>query len=151
MSELARLKAVAEENQGADAKTSELNAQAIKDLRFLCSRLGYNLLNNVNFCTLNNSSGKRVFDTIVMGYEKGGQRPTFKSELLTASDKMYVSVVLYEKGVVKDAYLFEGANFIKPGIMSKFKHDKKAGVCSVDVSGTKLEQYSFGYVIQNLK
>jgi len=149
MQEIQDLKNLRDDLADKPTTAEALKASAVGDLRFLCSRVGYGLLNNVDYLALHDSNSKKLADILVFGYEKGGVKISFPERLLNTDGKMYAGVVLYDNNVVKDAYLFEGALFQKPGMFSIFK--RKGGTCYVDVSNeTKLKEYSFGNVIQKI-
>jgi len=149
MPEVNSLKSIREEVTDPKSASEQLNEKAITDLRFLCSRMGYGLLNNVDYKALYDAGSKKLCDFLVVGHEGRGKVSVPGN--LIKDDKMYVAVVLYNNGTVKDAYLFAGENFMKPGLFSIFKRDKKNGTCYVDMSNeTKTKPYSFGNVVQTI-
>ena len=148
--EMDSLKAIRDEIKVAEGSTTNLKEKAVTDLRFLCSRLGLGLLNNVEYHALYDNASKKLSDIYVTGYEKGTKNMAGIPDRLLKDD-MYIAVVSYDNGVVKDAYLFEGKNFTKKGFFSMFKHDKKVGMYTVDVSNdAKLKEYSFGNVVEKI-
>ncbi|MCL2756400.1 MAG: hypothetical protein FWE45_05125 [Firmicutes bacterium] len=126
-------------------------ATAIQDLRFLCSRTGYGLLNNVNLHALYNSESKKLCDFLVIGHDTADKSVAFPIKEINVEDpNMYVAVVAYTNGQVRDAYLFKATEFKKPGLFSMFKN--KNGIGGIDIGKeAKLRDYSFGNVINGIK
>jgi len=151
MMELDKLKEAREGIAPPAAAGENFDAKAVEDLKFLCTKAGFGLLNNTNYLALHDQ-GKKVCDFIVRAYVGDGKEVKFQSQLADFSDpKMHLAVVRYEDGAARDVYLFNIKNFEKPGFMSMFSHDKKAGTCGVKMGNkTKLEQYSFGNVVKNI-
>ncbi|MCL2587285.1 MAG: hypothetical protein FWE31_03545 [Firmicutes bacterium] len=130
------------------AATSEVgmdfNGMAYKDLSSLFARVGLSLKRNVNWFALFDQSDQ-VADLLIVGHDMTKPEAVFPSEHIRPHDKtMLVGIVCYEGGTAKDAYLFPGSLFKsehKKGKPAKIKLSKKQ----------KLEQYSFGVAVNNLK
>jgi len=150
MQEVNNLKQLREDMAG-EKKAGIPSATAVQDLRFLCSRMGFGLLNNVNLHALYNSESKKLCDFLVIGHDTSDKSVTFQSKEINVEDpNMYVAVVAYTNGQVRDAYLFKASEFKKPGMFSMFKN--KNGVGCVDIGKeSKLKDYSFGNVINGIK
>ena len=149
MHEVQNLKQIRDEMEENTAGLGVVDREtAVKDLRFLCSRLGLGLLNNVKHFSLHNSESKKLCDFLVIGQDVAQHKTvSFPTSDINVDDpNMFVAVVVYNNGTVRDAYLFPCTEFKKPGFFSMFNNKK--GVCSISVSKEdKLKDYSFGHVI----
>ena len=148
MQEMQNLKQIRDDLKEGSAIGTVSKEQAVQDLRFLCSRMGYGLLNNVKLFSFHDASSKKLCDFLVVGHDTSTNKavnfPT--SDINVDDPNMYVAVVVYDGGKVRDAYLFPTSEFKKPAFLSKFKNKK--GVCSINIgSEDKLREYSFGHVI----
>jgi len=150
MREMQDLKQLRDE-MGGEKKEGIDKATAVGDLRFLCSRSGLGLLNNIKLHSLHNSESKKLCDFLVIGHDTANKTVTFPIGDISIDDEnMYVAVVVYTGGQVRDAYLFRATEFKKPGLFSKFGNKK--GVGSIDIGKeSKLKDYSFGNVINGIK
>ena len=143
--ELDKIKQVKQENESAKS-TSTRNPSG--DLNFLCNRVGLGLLRNVEYFALTDQ-GKKLCDFIVV--ECDGSVAEFDSKNLSVDDeRLYVAVVCYNGEKAENAYLFPACSFKKTGLFSMFGN--KNGRASIKMGNkTKLDQYSFGNVVKNIK
>ena len=141
---------IASEVRGKSFYDSEINQQAESDFKFLCGKIGYNALRNVNLLMVKQWE-RHLGDFAVIGHElTEGKTAKFPKEVLDSeAEEIYAAVVVYNNGNVVDIYCFKAVNFKKPGLFSMFK--KTNTEYGVDVGNpTKLKQYSIGYVLKNI-
>jgi len=143
LTELSALGQIRKETKPQDL-VEEFNNLAAKDLGSLLARVGLGLKRNVNWYSIFEQSD-RLADVLVIGHDQAKKTATFPSGNIRPDDAMmYVAIVCYEGGDAKDAYLIPG---------SKFKKEcKKGKPASVNThKKQKLEEYSFGVAVKNLK
>jgi len=147
MTELSQLKSLVEDK----AQDAESKINPASDFGFLCSKLGYGLMRNVNVHSLQ-YQGRVVCDVLVVAHDNKEGNLKFDAEHLDVNnEKLYVGVVCYDGSSPKDAYMISAQNFKSPGLLSIFGYDKKRKKASVKVGNkAKLEQYSFGNVVKNI-
>ena len=152
LSEINNLNQIREDLRQDSPVEEQQKQQAIQDLRFLCGRLRLNLLNNVDYQSLFDQNNQKHADLLVVYHDMKSKKATFSSSLVRfGDDSMYVVVVAYVNGQVKDAFAFPGSEFKSPGLLSMFKHDKKGGVCGVNMDkASKLSEYSFGNAVKSI-
>lgn len=131
---------------------SPLHVQAKKDFNTLCQKIGYSGFNNLNYMSVKYENTYYVGEFLVLGHNLTDKQVTFPKYLFDANnDKLYLAVVVYSNGTPTDAFAFKATEFKKTGLLSMYKYDKNTDAYSVGINPNKLKQYSFGYVLKNIK
>ena len=142
MIEVSVLQQVRRDEPGA--KETHLNLMAAKDLGALFARVGLGLKRNVNWHALFDQSNQ-IADLLIVGHDMSQKQATFPTTHVRGDDpNMYVGIVCYEGEAAKDAYIIPSSVFrseAKKGKPAKVSVNKKQ----------KLEKYSFGVAVNNLK
>ena len=132
-----------------------IHIKAKKDFQFLCAQTGYAALNNINYVSVKTIiADKYVGEFLPLGYNTKSKSLNFPKAIFNA-DKPdnQVAVVAYNAyDEVIDVFLFAAEMFKKGGLFSivKSNKDDTYTVHVGDAVGSKLKQYSFGYVLKNL-
>ena len=129
----------------------EVNVLAKQDFKYLCSQTGYNALNNIDYIRVEQMN-KKIIDVFVVGHDLSNKNIEIPGQYVDVEkEDLYVGVVYYENGKVKNICLFKAADFAKRGIFSMFKYNKGNNTYNINLPNEeKLKQYSFGYVIKNI-
>ena len=130
-----------------------INVRAKKDFKFLCNKTRYSSFDNINYQTVQNMNSDELGDFLVVGYDMARKEVSFPKELLDVkNEKLYVAVVGYKNGNVIDIYIFKATEFAKTGIFSMYKYNKKSDSYGIAMPNeSKLKEYSFGYIMENIE
>jgi len=156
--QLEDLKKLKNEFEDTSFLDDPLHQQAEKDFKYLCTQTDYSTLDSLKgYITVKtaDSQNKNLGEYLVVGHEVKNKIVKFPISLVDVEKPdNYIAVVCYDNKKVLDVLVFDVANFKKTGVMSKFKIYKKTneyGIVLNDINNQKLKQYSFGYVLKNLK
>lgn len=130
----------------------DIHVKAIEDFKKLCSQTRTTVQKNINFWTMKTIDGNYAGDFFLIGHDTAKTEAMFPKELLEGNNvkKLYVAIVAYKNSTPVDVYVFKVDDFKKTGMFSMFKFHKDTNMYGVMLTGNKLKQYSFGYVLKNI-
>ena len=132
-----------------------INQKARNDFKFLCSQSNFLVKNNVNNYAVS-KDGKMIGDFFPVGYDVKNRSVVIPEKFIDVEkEDLFITVVCYESGEVKDVFVFKAREFKHMGgkissLFSMFKYSakhKQYAVVLGDGEKQKLKQSSFGVAL----